>query len=479
MNQPSDPQNLTMDQALDLAVQHHNAGDLEQAEEIYQQILEADPKHPVALHLLGVVASQVGEFEDAAELISSALEIVPDYAEAHLNLGNVLVRLDRLDETIDHYQKAIEIDPDYAEAHLNLAGLQQQRGELDDAVDHYQKFIGLDPDFVEAHLKLGRALQDLGKLDAAAAHYQKAIDIDPQSAEAYNYLGSALLKLGRAEEAADSYKNAIRIFPNSHLIHFNLHTTYYGSEDMEPAARCLEEAAKLEPNDIAIKFFRGMISDVQGNTEQAEIHFKAIPKDDEQNIARLDSWHYIKSSSTNPPPLFWDVEEGLRLAMAAANNEGLTLEFGVASGGSIRQLGALAGQDVHGFDSFEGIPDAWNNFSSGAFSTHGKLPKVPDNVHLHVGLFDASLPTFLSEHTGPLRFLHVDCDLYGSTKTIFDLLGDRIVSGTIILFDEYQGYPGWRDHEFRAFQEAVEKYGWQYDYLGFSFSSQQAFVKIR
>ena len=90
---PSTQQTLTLQQALDLAVQHQNAGDLTQAESIYRQILEADPDQPQALHLLGVIAHQRGESEQAVTLIEKALSINPTYADAHSNLGNALKAL--------------------------------------------------------------------------------------------------------------------------------------------------------------------------------------------------------------------------------------------------------------------------------------------------------------------------------------------------------------------------------------------------
>ena len=70
------------------------------------------------------------------------------------------------------------------------------------------------------------------------------------------------------------------------------------------------------------------------------------------------------------------------------------------------------------------------------------------------GLFDDTLPSFAKTHTQPVSFLHVDCDLYSSTKAIFDILGDQIVEGTVIVFDEYFNYPGWQHHEFKAFQSS-------------------------
>ena len=95
-----DQQTLTIQQAIDLAVQHHTAGDLPKAEGIYQQILQADPSQPVALHLLGVIAHQVGNHDTAVDLITKALAVKPDYDEAHNNLGLAFHALGKLDEAV-------------------------------------------------------------------------------------------------------------------------------------------------------------------------------------------------------------------------------------------------------------------------------------------------------------------------------------------------------------------------------------------
>ena len=113
-------QTLTLQQALDLAVQNHTAGDLSKAEDIYQQILQTDPNHPEALHLLGVISHQAGENDRAVNLITKALAIKPDYADAQNNLGTALKELGRFDEAAARYHKALDINPDYADAFNNL-----------------------------------------------------------------------------------------------------------------------------------------------------------------------------------------------------------------------------------------------------------------------------------------------------------------------------------------------------------------------
>jgi protein O-GlcNAc transferase len=110
---PTEEQTLTIQQAIDLAVQHHTGGDLPKAEGIYSQILQTDPNQPVALHLLGVIAHQVDKNDIAVDLITKALTIKPDYAEAHSNLGNAFHDQGKLEGAIASYNNAIAIKPDY------------------------------------------------------------------------------------------------------------------------------------------------------------------------------------------------------------------------------------------------------------------------------------------------------------------------------------------------------------------------------
>jgi hypothetical protein len=171
--------------------------------------------------------------------------------------------------------------------------------------------------------------------------------------------------------------------------------------------------------------------------------------------------------------------EVLAFAIDAVKIEGHYLEFGVFTGGTIRFIaGKIPGHIVHGFDSFQGLPDDWSGYNLGrrAFDMRGRLPKVPSNVRLHRGWFEDTIRPWLDENPGPVAFIHVDCDLYTSTRTIFVLLAERIVPGTVILFDEYFNYPNWEQHEFKAFQEFVTERAVRYRYLGFS--RQQVAVRV-
>ena len=173
----------------------------------------------------------------------------------------------------------------------------------------------------------------------------------------------------------------------------------------------------------------------------------------------------------------------LQYGIEISTPEGLYLEFGVATGNTIAVLADALGPDrvIHGFDSFEGLPENWAGHVErrGAFGRKRQAPKVPANVILHQGWFDETVPAFAAAHPGPVAFIHMDCDLYSSTETVLDALADRIVPGSVILFDEYFNYPNWRHHEFKAWHEFTAARDLAYDYVAFTAQEGRVLVKVR
>ena len=176
---------------------------------------------------------------------------------------------------------------------------------------------------------------------------------------------------------------------------------------------------------------------------------------------------------------FYTSRQVLAHALSEMKLSGLIVEFGAFKGGTIRYIAQdFPDRSVHGFDSFEGLPVAWEGTGHKRESFHagGKLPSVPKNVRLHKGLFDDTLPAWDKEHRDPIAFVHVDCDLYQSTRTILDILGPRLVPGVVMVFDDYFGYPGWQQGEHKAFGEFIERTGRKFRYLCHAY--QQVAVQI-
>jgi hypothetical protein len=194
--------------------------------------------------------------------------------------------------------------------------------------------------------------------------------------------------------------------------------------------------------------------------------------------AAASSADFVSEHMPNALP-FYTAKEVLRHCLARLPGEGQILEFGMFKGGTIGYMARTRPErEIHGFDTFEGLPAGWSEmgYDAGAFSAGGRLPRVPNNVQLHKGLFDVSLPVWLAGNDRPVALIHVDSDLYSSAKTVLYLLRGRINPGLIIVFDEYFGYPGWERGEHRAFQDYIRDTGVGFEYL--CHARQQVAVRI-
>jgi hypothetical protein len=166
---------------------------------------------------------------------------------------------------------------------------------------------------------------------------------------------------------------------------------------------------------------------------------------------------------------------------------GAFLEMGVCTGKTINFIAALNPEEhIWGFDSFDGLPEQWVrtdlSVPQGTFRVNvkGWMPPVLHNVTLAKGMFHETLPQFKEQFlkSTPIALLHVDCDIYASAREIFDQLVENIVSGTVIVFDEFYNYPGAEEHEFRAFQEFLDRTGKKSIYLAYNQYFEQVVVQI-
>jgi hypothetical protein len=172
--------------------------------------------------------------------------------------------------------------------------------------------------------------------------------------------------------------------------------------------------------------------------------------------------------------------ELLRRAFDRADTSGnrLICEFGVYEGTTVNYIAQMTAKPVFGFDSFEGLPEQWSHgLDKGHFAVK-KLPAVRANVVLVKGWFHESLPPFLERNSGMAGFIHIDCDLYSSTKVVFDLLEPRLGPGTVIAFDEYFNYPQWEEGEYKAFNEFLTRTQLSSKFIGYHPKSQQVAVVL-
>jgi tetratricopeptide (TPR) repeat protein len=168
----------------------------------------------------------------------------------------------------------------------------------------------------------------------------------------------------------------------------------------------------------------------------------------------------------------------LAWALGEAERPGLVLEFGVRRGTSLAVLAAHAGQEVHGFDSFEGLPEAWGSTHAGVLTTGGALPEAGSAARLHPGWFEDTLPPFLATHAGPVRFANIDSDIYSSARTVLGALRDRIGPGTVLVFDELIGNRTWRDDEYRALAEFTAETGAAWEVIAVNPATKQVAIRM-
>ncbi len=230
----------------------------------------------------------------------------------------------------------------------------------------------------------------------------------------------------------------------------------------------LTESMRYAIRDEEVRKELWKIANVRPAT--ADCHWAAIPnsiREARMWKATLEAAEFIAAEiphlEGHPTP--FDV---LEFCLSRATVDGLYLEFGVFSGTTINFIAGRTPRTVHGFDSFEGLPEQWGAVPAGRFTTGGDMPAVRENVQLHKGWFDETLPEFVGGQSQPVAFLHIDCDLYSSTKTILWTLKDLIVPGTVIVFDEFINYPYWREHEYKAFREFCAECDRQYEYLSYA-----------
>lgn len=235
-------------QALEAAIAHHRAGNLDLAEALYRQVLKIAPDNADALHWLGVVAKQQGRHGTAVELIGKAIRSRPEHPGAHFNLGLALQAQGEFEAAASSFRRALALKPDYAEVHGSLGNLLVAQGKRELAVESYRAALSIRPDAAETHSNLGNVLSDLGRQEEAVASYRSALALKPEVAEVHSNLGLALKDQGLLEEAVASFRSAIALKPDYAGAHFNLGLALQAQGKNEAAAASYRRTVALRPD---------------------------------------------------------------------------------------------------------------------------------------------------------------------------------------------------------------------------------------
>jgi tetratricopeptide (TPR) repeat protein len=240
-----------------LALRHHQAGRLAEAEPLYLQILEVNPGHFDARHLLGVLRHQQGRNSEALELIAAALSTNPHMAAALSNFGNVLRKLERHEEALASYDKALAIKPDFAEALNNRGNTLRELKRHDEALASYDRALSVRPHYAEALNSRGYILQELKRPEEALASYERALAVHPHSAEAHYNRGNALSELQRHGEALVSYDRVLSALPNFAEAHYNRGNSLRELNRYDEALASYDRALAVRPDFVEAHYNRG------------------------------------------------------------------------------------------------------------------------------------------------------------------------------------------------------------------------------
>jgi tetratricopeptide (TPR) repeat protein len=300
----------SLQQSYDLALQHHRAGRLREAESLYRQILTSDPNHADALHMLGGIAHAAGHHAQAIELFRKAIALNPNFPDYHGNLAIILASTGQSDAAIASLRTALSLRTDYPPALYNLAKLLVQQGQFDEAIAAYRNAVQVQPNFPEAHNNLGDLLRQRGLVDKAIGALRTALLQRPNFPE-------ALFNLGLCQEAQDEFEAALATFtdllklvPNSPEAHNELGNVLRELNRPREALAAHQRAIAFRPNFVQARWQAALCHLSLGEFEQGWCLFESRRQLPEWSEPRFDKPQWNGSNPTGKRLLLWS-EQGL------------------------------------------------------------------------------------------------------------------------------------------------------------------------
>ncbi len=400
----------------------------------------------------------VGETSEALNALEQAATMGLAEPELRTQVIDAYISMQAWSQALD---LLLQMDPEGSLFAVSIARCQWGMGNYQAAIDRLQGFVATAPHHAEANLSLWQCLERYGRFaesDRQRQQCAKWAGADPVT----SIMEITFLAAEKQFKAAADHAEACL---------FRLPTPHPGLQRAESLINQLRNPQQT-PEPVEVRG-AGPANHLNKARNQAldDVH--------QQSMRWLQSHGEI--------PYFASSARLLVHALQTATTDFAVsdwyLEFGVFHG---RSLNILARSELsqalhwHGFDSFSGLPEDWSaQETKGSYSTDGRQPEMPDNVTLHSGWFQDTMPEFTAQNPdGAAAFIHVDCDLYSSTKTVLDTLIDHCRPGTVIQFDELIGYPDYQQHEWRAWQEFLQQWPGCYRLLGSVFMGRAVAVQL-
>ncbi len=207
----------TNTEVLNQGFQHHHRGEYAQAEQLYRQVLQADPRQADAWNGMGVLAQQMGNHRLAVQYLQQAININANNCMYYSNMGVALHDLGQYDHAVQCHQRALQLNPNDPAAFNNLGIVLRDLGRLDESMVCCQNAIRLRPDYAEAHNNLGNVHKDQNNFAEAQRCYEHAVSLNPKYGPGLNNLGVVYREQGRMHQARDCFQRSYAVTPNDGL----------------------------------------------------------------------------------------------------------------------------------------------------------------------------------------------------------------------------------------------------------------------
>ena len=217
-----EPIELSLPDALAVAVRMHSEGEIDTAEMMYRRILEVVPRDPDALNFLGMIAMARGRAAEALELIQQSLAADPTVGERFVNLGNVLLAVGRVAESVEAFERAVAMAPDSSSAHCNLGVVYAIERRFEEAASAYKRAIELDPANAAAYNNYGNLLGDMGDVQGCLKNHVKAVELRPADPNARRQLGAIYTAVSQVDKAVQCYREWLRHEPDNPMAQYLL-----------------------------------------------------------------------------------------------------------------------------------------------------------------------------------------------------------------------------------------------------------------
>ena len=416
---------LKLDQAIKLAKNKVKNGATKEAEQIYREILKKFPKNKKAINGIKVLTK------------------------------NSFVKKSKM-QKLDQVQRQMLINF-------------HEKGQFKLLLTSATNFLLEFPSSSELYNFIGAANKGLGELESSIIAYNKAVALKPDYADAYYNRGIALEQKGQLKEAINSYKKAIENRADYPKAFWNLSGT---AEQINEAKNWIEKCLLVDPEYEQAKLTLCALDYYLGDKSG----FKSLMNSSYKEHPYVRSFAWVFDLPTLPELYFhrWALFDRI---VEISKKDRPFYEFGVWRGESFKYLIKTL-KTGYGFDTFEGLPEAWHNESAGTYSSDGNIPKIKGGEFI-VGKFEDTLPRFFEEPRPKASIINLDADLYSSTICALNYAASVIDQHTILIFDEFLINENWELDEYRALNEFCKKNKYEYEVIAVSFFSKQVAVRIQ